>query len=79
MKSKGDNSENLDPGRSSHLTIEEELKHFQIYWHPVAFYSRKMIAAEYNYEIHNAELLAIIETFKYWRHYFEGSFYLIQM
>jgi hypothetical protein len=31
----------------------------------VIFYSRKIIAAEYNYEIHNIELLALIKTFKY--------------
>ena len=33
-------------------------------WHPVAFFSRKMIPAETRYETHNGELLAIIETFK---------------
>jgi RNase H-like domain found in reverse transcriptase len=31
---------------------------------PVAFYSRKMIPAELNYEIHDKELLAIIEVFR---------------
>ena len=31
-----------------------------------------MISAETQYEIHNSELLAIIETFKTWRHYLEG-------
>ena len=32
-------------------------------WHPVAFYSRKLIAAERNYETHDQELLAIVEAF----------------
>ena len=41
-------------------------------WHPVAFYSRKMIPAETRYETHNGELLAIVEAFKTWRHYLEG-------
>ena len=33
-------------------------------WHPVAFFSRKMIPAETRYETHNGELLAIVEAFK---------------
>ena len=32
-----------------------------------------MISAKSRYETHNGELLAIIETFKTWRHYLEGS------
>jgi hypothetical protein len=42
-------------------------------WRPVAFFSRKMTAAERNYDTHDGELLAIIEAFKAWRHYLEGS------
>ena len=42
-------------------------------WHPVAFFSRKMILAETRYETHDGELLAIVETFKTWRHYLKGS------
>ena len=41
-------------------------------WHPVAFFSRKMIPAETRYETHNGELLAIVEAFKTWQHYLEG-------
>ena len=44
-------------------------------WHPVAFFSRKMIPAETRYETHDQELLAIVETFKTWRHYLEGCKY----
>ena len=44
-------------------------------WHPVAYYSRKMIPAETRYETHDAELLAIVEAFKNWRHYLEGCQY----
>src|SRR5438876_11900549 len=43
------------------------------HWHPVAFWSRKMIPAEHNYEMHDQELLAIVMCFKQWCHYFEGS------
>ena len=42
-------------------------------WHPVAFYSRKMTEAETRYDIHDGELLAIVEAFRHWRHYLEGS------
>ena len=42
-------------------------------WHPVAFFSRKMILAETRYKTHDGELLAIVEAFKTWRHYLEGS------
>ena len=41
--------------------------------HPIAFYSRKLNAAELNYEIYDKEMLAIVETMDKWRHYFEGS------
>ena len=41
-------------------------------WHPVAYFSRKMIPAETQYETHDGELLAIVEAFKTWRHYLEG-------
>jgi len=41
--------------------------------HPIAFYSRKLNPAEMNYETHDSELLAIVEAFKQWRHYLEGS------
>ena len=33
-------------------------------WHPVAFFSRKMIPTETKYETHDGELLAINEAFK---------------
>ena len=40
---------------------------------PVAFYSRKMIPAEINYEIYDKELLAIKCAFSEWRQYLLGS------
>ena len=43
------------------------------HWHPIAFLSRKLIPAECNYEVHDKELLAIVESFKHWRHYLEGA------
>jgi len=46
---------------------------------PVAFYSRKMIPAELNYEIHDKELLAIVEAFREWRVYLEGPKYPVKV
>ena len=41
--------------------------------YPIAFHSRKMQPAECNYEIYDKELLAIVDSFKIWRHYLEGN------
>ena len=48
-------------------------------YHPVAFWSRKMQAAEQNYETHDAELLAIVKVFEQWRHYLEGAQHTIEV
>ena len=39
---------------------------------PIAFHSRAFSTAEINYDMHDKELLAIVESFKKWRHYLEG-------
>ena len=36
-------------------------------WHLVAYYSRKMILLELNYNIYNKELLGIVTALKKWR------------
>lgn len=41
-------------------------------WHPIAFWSKKFIEAEKNYQVHDQELLAIVLAVKHWRHYLEG-------
>ena len=46
-------------------------------WHPVAYYLYKMQSAKLNYETHNAELLAIVKSFKIWHHYLEKATYTI--
>jgi RNase H-like domain found in reverse transcriptase len=33
--------------------------------HLIAYYSRKLIGAELNYNVHNKELLAIIDTIEH--------------
>ena len=41
-------------------------------WHPVAFFSRKMIPAEMQYKTHNGKFLVNVEAFKTWRHYLKS-------
>ena len=52
---------------------------FDSEWHPIAFWSRKIIPAERNYETHDQELLAIVSAFKQWRHYLEGASHTVQV
>jgi len=47
--------------------------------HPVAFHSRKFQPTEINYEIHDKELLAIVDAFKHWRRYCEGATHQVQV
>jgi len=47
--------------------------------HPLAFHSCKFQPAEINYEIHNKELLAIVDTFKHSRRYCEGAAHQVQV
>jgi len=47
--------------------------------HPIAFHSRKFQPAEINYEIHDKELLAIVDAFKHWRRYCEGATHQVQV
>ena len=41
-------------------------------WRPVDFFSRKLIAAEINYDTHDQELLAIVKSVQHWRRYLAG-------
>ena len=41
-------------------------------WHPIAYHSKSMQPVERNYEIHDKELLAIIQALEHFRHYLEG-------
>src|SRR5213079_2217573 len=46
--------------------------------HPVAYWSRKCVPAECNYDVHDREMLAIVQAMRHWRHYLEGAKYPIQ-
>ena len=41
--------------------------------HPVAYRSRKFSGPELNYNVHDKELLAIVDAFEEWQAYLEGS------
>ena len=47
--------------------------------HPVAYHSRKMTGPELNYDVHDKELLAIVESFKIWKVYLEGAKHEVQV
>jgi len=47
--------------------------------HPVAFYSKKLHGPELNYQIHDKELMAIIEAFKEWKPYLSGTRYPVKV
>ncbi len=45
----------------------------------MAYFSRKMIDAERNYKIHDAELFAIVESFRHWRDYLEQLYHTVEV
>ncbi len=45
----------------------------------MVYFSRKMIDVEKNYKIHDAELLAIVESFCHWRHYVEQLYHTVEV
>lgn len=49
------------------------------HWHPIAYFSRKLQGPETRYETHDSEMLAIVEAFRHWRHYLEGSAHTVSV
>ena len=50
----------------SQVSLEDEK------WHPVAFLSKSLSPIKRNYEIHDKEMLAIIQALQEWWHFIEG-------
>jgi len=48
-------------------------------WYPVAFYSKSLSPVEWNYKIHDKEMLAIIHALEEWRHFLEGARHLVEI
>jgi len=42
-------------------------------WKPIAYRSKTMKPGECNYDVHDKELLAIVQELKEWRRYLKGS------
>ena len=42
-------------------------------WHLIAFYSKKFSQTELNYDIHDKEMVVIVDCFKEWGHILYGS------
>jgi len=57
---------------SQQLTADEK-------WHPVAFYSKSLSSVEWNYKIHDKEMLAIICALEEWRHFLEGATHPVEI
>src|SRR6266516_4057482 len=48
-------------------------------WHPVAFLSKSLDSVQWNYEIYDKEMLAIIRALGEWRHFLEGAHYKFEI
>ncbi len=42
-------------------------------FHPIGFMSKSFSDMEWNYQIHDKEMLAIMHVLEEWRHFLEGS------
>jgi hypothetical protein len=48
-------------------------------WHPIAFYLKSLNAVERNYEIHDKEMLAVMQSLEEWRHFLEGARHKVEI
>ena len=48
-------------------------------WYPMAFYSKSLSSVEWNYEIHDKEMLAIIRVLEEWRHFLKEATYPVEI
>ena len=48
-------------------------------WHPIAYRSEALTAAERNYEIHDREMLAIMKALEDWRQYLLGAKHRVEV
>ena len=42
-------------------------------WHPLAFYNKCCLPAELNYDVHDKEMVVIVNCFQEWRHFLMGA------
>jgi hypothetical protein len=48
-------------------------------WHPVTYYSKSLSAVEWNYEIHDKEMLVVIQALEDWCHFVEGAHHEVEI
>ena len=48
-------------------------------WHPCSYLSQLFSPVEWNYDIYDHELLAVIHALKSWHHYLHGSPFPVQV
>jgi len=48
-------------------------------WHSVVFYSKSLSSMEWNYKIHDKEMLVIICALEEWRHFLEGATHPVEI
>ena len=48
-------------------------------WHPCAFLSKGLNDVEINYDVHDKEMLGIIQALEAWRHYLEGATHEVEI
>ena len=68
-----------DTSEQAITEIYTQLQKMSELWHSVTYWLRKLMSAEINYKTHNLKLLVIVETFKQWCHYLEGSWYSVEI
>jgi len=61
------NASNFATGGVLSVKCEDDL------WRPVAFISKAFNKTERNYEIHDKEMLGVIQCLEAWRHFLEGA------
>jgi len=42
-------------------------------WHPLSYYNKRFLAAELNYDVHDKEIVVIVNCFQEWRHFLMGA------
>jgi hypothetical protein len=63
----------LETDASEHALAGILSQSFEDGWHPIAYFSRKFSGAELLYPVYDKELMAIVMSFRHWRHYLEGA------
>ena len=48
-------------------------------WHSIGFTSKSLLSAERKYEIHDKELLLVMQGLEEWRHILEGTTHMIEI